>query len=400
MPFVLDRIATIDPIQTIIVRIARFLRVSLVGMSCLCVLTAGGRGQTNGSVDNPRPASGIPAPRREVEASDPAFSYQGRFDVTDRAAPVVVWESSRISFDFEGSVLALRFGRATGQNFFNAQLDGESRIVAVEPGIQAKIAWPDPIGPGRHHLVLVKRSEASAGSVAFRGIEVAPGKRVERPAPAKAALRMLFFGDSITAGACDEDGAADQWENRRTHNAELSYAALTAYAFGADFENISVSGIGIVTGYVDVTFDEIWDRLYPVRDAPRADLSAWRPDVVFLNFGGNDTSYPLSKGLPFPASFADRYVKVLAEVRSAYPDVEMVLLRGGMSETENDPVLIAAWSDVVRRVEAHDRRCCHFVFVHHTDLHPRAVDHQRMAAELIQWLRGQSFMSALGAAPS
>lgn len=372
----------------------------LVGIICLGVLIAAGRGQTFGSVEHARAISSSAAPRTVVAASDPAFRYQGRFDLTDGAAPVVIWESSRISSDFEGSTLALRFGKATGQNYFNVQVDGESGIAAVQPGDQATVVWSGSLGPGRHHLALVKRSEASAGSVAFKGIEIASGGVVEKPAPATAALRMMFFGDSITAGACDEDGAADQWKDRRTHNATLSYAALTADAFGADFENISVSGIGIVTGYVDVTFGEIWDRLYPAHDAPRANLGAWLPDVVFLNLGGNDTSFPLSKGRPFPTSFADLYVKVIAQVRSTYPDAELVLLRGGMSETENDPVLIAAWTEVARRVEAEDRRCTHFVFVHHTDLHPRVADHRLMADELIEWLRSQSFMAVRRASAS
>ncbi|MGA2018835.1 MAG: GDSL-type esterase/lipase family protein, partial [Opitutaceae bacterium] len=276
-----------------------------------------------------------------MHASDPAFRYQGRFDLTDPAAPVVVWESSRILVDFTGRSLALLFGKSTDQNFFDAQVDGESRIVAVAPGVQAAMVWPGPLGAGLHHLVLIKRSEASAGSVAFRGIEIGNDATVGYPVAGVAALKMLFLGDSITAGACDEDGNVDQWESRRTHNANLSYAALTADAFGADFENISVSGIGIVTGYVDVTFGEIWDRLYPAHGSPRADLTVWRPDVIFINLGANDTSFPKSKGKPFPLSFADRYFKVVTEVRSAYPDAELVMLRGGMSETETDPVLIA-----------------------------------------------------------
>jgi lysophospholipase L1-like esterase len=234
--------------------------------------------------------------------------------------------------------------------------------------------------------------------VAFRGIEVAPDAVVEKPVAGKAGLKMLFFGDSITAGACDEDGAADQWESRRTHNATMSYAALTANAFAADFENISVSGIGVVTGYVDVTFGEIWDRLYPAHGAPKADLTSWRPNVIFLNLGGNDTSFPKSKGRPFPPSFSDSYCRLAAEVRSAYPDAQLVLLRGGMTETEDDPVLIAAWTEAVRRVEAQDGHSSHFVLVHHTDLHPRVADHRLMADELIQWLRGQAFMASRSAA--
>lgn len=374
----------------------RFVRMQLVAAVCLCALAAAGFAQAPGF----EASAGTAATQslKVVHASDPAFRYQGRFDLTDPAAPVVVWESSRILVDFTGRSLALLFGKSTDQNFFDAQVDGESRIVAVAPGVQAAMVWPGPLGAGLHHLVLIKRSEASAGSVAFRGIEIGYDATVGYPVAGVAALKMLFLGDSITAGACDEDGNVDQWESRRTHNANLSYAALTADAFGADFENISVSGIGIVTGYVDVTFGEIWDRLYPAHGSPRADLTAWRPDVIFINLGANDTSFPKSKGKPFPLSFADRYFKVVTEVRSAYPDAELVMLRGGMSETETDPVLIAAWTEAVRRVEAQDRRSTHFVFIHHTDLHPRVADHRLMAAELCKWLSGQTFMPSRKAA--
>ena len=184
-------------------------------------------------------------------------------------------------------------------------------MIAVPAGEKAVIPWPGKLGTGPHHLALAKRSEASAGSVAFLGIEIAGGASADRPLAPQDPVNMLFFGDSITAGACDEDGPADQWETRRTHNANLSYAALTAHAFGANFQNISVSGIGIATGYVDVTFPDIWDRLYPVKGSPKADLTLFRPDVVFFNFGNNDASYPASKGQPFPPAFTHRYVAVL-----------------------------------------------------------------------------------------
>jgi lysophospholipase L1-like esterase len=367
----------------------RSVRVALAGLACLFAPASAVYAQDAGSAAAVTRGSQL---HRVVGASDQAFRYQGRLDLTDPAAPVVAWESSRISADFSGVSLSLLFGQATGQNFFDAKVDGESRIVAVEAGPRTTIVWPGPLGPGLHHLALVKRSEASAGSAAFRGIEIGSDAVAGKPVAGKGSLGILFFGDSITAGACDEDGAADQWDDRRTHNASKSYAALTADAFGADFENISVSGIGIVTGYVDVTFGEIWDRLYPVHGAPKADLTAWRPDVIFLNFGGNDTSFSKSKGRPFPASFADSYFKVVSEVRSAYPGAELILLRGGMSETETDPVLIAAWTDAVRRVEAQDPHSTHFVFTHYTDLHPRVADHRLMADELCRWLRGQPFM--------
>ncbi len=335
-----------------------------------------------------------PVVRVFVGAADKAFVYDGRFDVSDPARPVDIWESSRISVDFKGPVLALCFGRATGENYFNAEVDGRSAVVSVSPGEESFIAWTGPLGPGLHHLRLVKRSEASAGTVVFRGLELAAGGQVRRPEATDARMRILFYGDSVGAGACAEDGARDQWQSRRTHNATVSFMALTAEAFGADFQNISVSGIGIVTGYVDITFAEIWDRLYPAKGSAKADLASWQPDVIIVNLGDNDASYPHDHGLPVPASFADRYVELYASVRRAYPLAEIVSVRGGMTQGSTDPTLGAAWTEAVRRIEARDPRACHFAFSHWTDLHPRVADHRRLADELIAWLRTQPFMAA------
>ncbi len=341
-----------------------------------------------------RPVASWAASRVYVAASDRAFVYDGRFDMADPAAPVDIWESSRISVDFQAATLALRFGRSTGENFFNLKVDGRSAVISASPGEGSTVPWTETLGPGLHHMVLVKRSEASAGTAVFRGVELSAGGWARRPEEPRTRMRILFFGDSVGAGACAEDGAKDQWESRRTHDATVSFMALTAGAFGADFQNISVSGIGIVTGYVDIAFGEVWDRLYPARGSARADLAAWPPDVVVINLGDNDASYPHDHGLAFPGSFAERYVDLYSAVRGAYPRAEIVSVRGGMTQGSTDPTLGAAWADAVGRIEVRDPKTCHFAFSHWTDLHPRVEDHRKLADELIAWLRTQPFMAA------
>ena len=66
-----------------------------------------------------------PAPPRTIGAADPAFLYEGRFDPSSPSAPVVIWESSRISIDFDGASLALLFGHAGWQDYFDVQVDGD-----------------------------------------------------------------------------------------------------------------------------------------------------------------------------------------------------------------------------------------------------------------------------------
>jgi lysophospholipase L1-like esterase len=329
---------------------------------------------------------------RLVPASDPRFSYEGRIDFSDPAAPVIIWQASRIGIDFEGDRLALCFERVSGQSYFNVQVDDAQYLVGLRDGRVQCFRFERALGPGRHRLTLFKRSEANAGTVRFLGIQVANGAQVWRPAPTDYRLAMLFVGDSITVGACNEDGPKDQWDNRATHNNALSYAALTAQAFSADYRNIAVSGMGVVTGWVSVHASQIWNRLYPRTNSATADLKSWQPNVVFVLLGDNDNSFTRDHHRPFPATFADAYVALIRSIREAYPAAHLVLLRGGMYGGMQSVPLREAWDQAVARLETDDPNVSHFVFVHWSKNHPRVADDRALADELIAWLGRQDFM--------
>jgi lysophospholipase L1-like esterase len=326
-----------------------------------------------------------------IPANDPRFRYEGRIDFSDRSGPVVVWQGSRIRLDFAGTQLSLRFGGAIGQNFFNAEVDGVNTVVAANEGGERRLEVPLP-GPGRHRLVLFKRSEATAGQARFAGVEIAAGAAAGAPPAPGYKLRMEFFGDSIMVGACNEDGAMDQWADRHTHNNALSYTTLTAAAFSADYRCLAVSGMGVATGWTELKAGQAWDRLYPRADAPRADLSAWQPDVAFLNFGENDDSFPRAHGQEFPAGYTTGYVALVKAIRAAYPRTQLVILRGGMYGGAQSAPLREAWTAVGRRLEADDPGVSHFVFTHWSSNHPRVSDDRIMADELIAWLKARPFM--------
>lgn len=334
------------------------------------------------------------SPMQSIPAEDPRFRYEGRFDQSNPAAPVIIWQASRISIDFEGPVLALRFEWIEGQNYFDATVDNMAAVLAVNKADQSRLELPQPLDTGRHRLTLFKRSEAAAGTARFRGIDIALGAHAWTPVAPNYKLKLQFSGASITVGACNEDGATDQWDDRSTHNNARSFAAFTAAAFDADYRNISVSGMGIVLGYVEPRADQIWDRVYPVATSPRADLSAWTPDVICLHFGENDDSFATKNSLPFPASFVDRYIALVKAVRTAYPVAQIVILRGGMYGGANSEVLREAWGTVVRRLKATDPRVHSYVFQHWSSTHPRVADARAMADELTAWLEKQKFMQA------
>jgi lysophospholipase L1-like esterase len=327
-----------------------------------------------------------------IPASDARFRYEGRMDFSDQSGPVVVWAGSRISLDFAGPHLAVRFAESSGQNYFNVQVDGANTILGVAPGATAQFEIPVMAGPGRHHLVLFKRSEGAKGQVRFGGVELAAGAQAWAPEAPAYRLKIEFFGDSITVGACNEDGAVDQWEDFRTHNHALSYDCLTSQAFHADHRAVAVSGMGIVSGWIDVLAGQVWDKLYPVPDSARADLKTWQPDVAFVNLGENDSSFALAHAQPFPSGFAAGYVALVKAIRAAYPKAQLVLLRGGMYGGAKDPAFRAGWETAVKELEAGDSRIRHFVFTHWSTNHPRVADDQALADELTVWLKRQAFM--------
>jgi lysophospholipase L1-like esterase len=329
---------------------------------------------------------------RRIRAADARFRYEGRFDFSDETAPVVIWQASRIGIEFEGRALALVFGEPAGQSWFDVAIDDLRFVIGLRSGANQRWEPQRALGPGRHRLTITKRSEAAAGHVRFEGVEIAEGKRAWPPAPAPHPLGMEFFGDSITVGACDEDGEADQWEDRRTHNNARSYGALTAAAFAADYRSTAVSGMGISEGWAEVRAAEAWDRLYPRADAPRADLESWQPDLAFVNLGENDASFTRARGRPLPADFSGRYVALARAIRAAYPKARLVLLRGGMENGAQDPELRRAWDAAVAEVEAGDPAVSHFVFTHWSRRHPRVADHEKMAAELVAWLKRQAIL--------
>jgi lysophospholipase L1-like esterase len=331
-----------------------------------------------------------------ISAADPRFLYEGRFDFANSNAPVVIWQASRISLDFSGDSVRPLFSDAKGQCFFNVEVDGSNTVVEVLEGKPINPAKLSSLGAGRHHLAIFKRSEADAGTVRFRGIEIAPTAEAWASPNISYKLKMEFFGDSITVGACNEDGLADQWDNRRTHDSAFSYAALTAAAFSADYRNTAVSGMGIATGWVKPKAGEVWDRLYPNPASPRADLSQWTPQIVFVNFGENDASFPNAHGQPFPTNYTAGYVSLVRVIRQAYPAAKIVLLRGGMFNGAKSEPLRQAWEAAVRQIETTDQSVSHFVFQHWTGSgnHPRLADDRAMADELIAWLKRQDFMKS------
>jgi lysophospholipase L1-like esterase len=359
----------------------------------ICLLSSCAVSLVPTASNQPKVAPATAVSSTTVVASDPRFLYEGRLDPSNPEAPGIIWQGSRIRLGFLGDSLTLHFSDVKGQVFFDSMVDGHKTIIELRQSAQPIDVALQGLGSGPHELVLFKRSEAAAGSTRFTGVTLAPGAKAFAAAKPDYRDSFQFVGDSITVGACNEDGAEDQWEDRRTHNNALSYGAMTAAAFSADYRNIAVSGMGVAIGWIAPKAGEIWDRVYPEPTSPRADLSSWKPRVIFVNLGENDDSYSKAKNLPFPSEeYTNGYISLVQAMRAAYPDSQIVILRGGMFGGAQSERLRLPWEAAVKELETADPHVIHFVFKHWSSTHPRVSDHRAMADELIAWLKTQPFM--------
>jgi lysophospholipase L1-like esterase len=247
----------------------------------------------------------------------------------------------------------------------------------------------EPLPSGRHELRVVKRTEAAMAEVRLYGLRLAEDGQLLAPPPARR-LRLEFYGDSITAGACNGDMGTDQYDDLSTHDGTRAYGALAAQRLDADYVGIAVSGIGITRTWGDLLMPQIWDRVAPHLDAPRAPLDARAPDVVLVNLGQNDHGLPASRGEPFPDDFAARYLAFVRQLRHRYPQARVVLLIGGMTAWKEEPRLQPAIQAAARQLRAEgDRHVWTYTFDAFSFAHPRLDTHRQMADELVAFLTAQ-----------
>jgi len=362
-------------------RPASFIAVMAAGL-----LPPALRAQQPGDFE-PLPARDTAPGWQLVHARDPGLRYVGRFDTSMPNAPLLAWNGSEIRARFSGTRLALRLQATRGTSFYTVEVDGRRHMLALRG--EGAMDWRlrKPLRPGAHELRLIKRTEAAMAEARFLGLLLADDGQLLAP-PRPRPLRLEFYGDSITAGACNGDMEIDQYDDLSSHDGTRAYGALAAERLGADYVGIAVSGIGITRTWGDVLMPQVWDRVAPHADAPLAPLGAHPPDVVLVNLGQNDHGLPASLGEPFAADFSERYLAFVRGLRLRYPQAKLVLLLGGMSAWQEQPALEHTLAETARRLqEEGDRRIWTYRFDAFAWAHPRIDVHAQMADELVSFLR-------------
>jgi len=325
-------------------------------------------------------------PGQPIAADDARLRWVGRIGSVP-GGKLLAWSGSELRARFTGRELGLSFASTHwGTSYFTLEIDGRRHVLAAPGNAASDWRLREPLSDGPHELRLVKRTEGSMAETVFTGLRLAEGSRLLDPPPARP-LKLEFYGDSITAGACNGDIADDQYEDLYPHDGTKAYGAVTAQRLGADYVGIAVSGIGITATWHDLLMPQVWDRYAPRKDAPVAPPDARAPDVVLLNLGQNDHGFPASKGQGIAPDFGERYLAFVRQLLGRYPNAKLVLLMGGMSAPREQPAIPHAVQRAVQKLRSEgDAKVWSYSFQAFSWAHPRIDVHTLMADELTQFL--------------
>jgi hypothetical protein len=333
------------------------------------------------------------AAQNVLNYNDPHIRYSGRIDYKDDAA-ILSWSGSSVTVNFNGTGIAIKIKDERGDNFFNEILDGKVITVDHDTSKQVRTIAVHNLKQGRHNFQLFKRTEWSMGKTWVYQATIEGGQAL--PAPPFLHRKMEYFGDSITCGYADEDTSGKDRGTSPYENGYLSYAAITARHFNAEFHNTSKSGIGVMVSWFPLIMPEMYDRLDATDPESKWDFKKYRPQLVVINLFQNDSWIVKLSGNPqFKARFGstpptteaivDAYTSFVKSVRSRYPDAQIICALGSMDATRTG----SPWPGYIEKAVAalqDPKIYTHFFPYKNTAGHPNVNEQQAMADDLIHYI--------------
>ncbi|OGS24910.1 MAG: hypothetical protein A2297_03680, partial [Elusimicrobia bacterium RIFOXYB2_FULL_48_7] len=257
-----------------------------------------------------------------ITPDDPNIQYFGRVNFSNPQKPVFDWEGVYFKAVFEGTSCGVKF-EDQGTNYFDIFIDGA--LWANTGPIAGNVTYTGVQGLSNstHTILVSRRSETNNGTgTAFAGFVLDSGSSLAIP-PARPIRRMEFVGDSITAGYGAEAVSTEAYTNAKT-NAYLTYAALTARNFNAEYSLIARSGRGMIRNNGELgpvsaqPMPSYYEQTQVRVSSNNWDFAASQADAVLITLGTNDFSGN-SSYWPDKTTFETAYIQFVQKVRVKYP---------------------------------------------------------------------------------
>jgi hypothetical protein len=188
---------------------------------------------------------------------------------------------------------------------FQFVLDGQASVAVTRPAAPV-LTWTRQLAPGKHTLTITKINQAAGGSAWLQSVAVGGGTFLPPPqSPGQASgRRMLFMGDSYTAGSGSAGNSSCTNLAFENEDALRTYAMATARHFDADAQLLAWAGAGLnvpvrrqASGrlftaaereIVSPLMAELFSRADALTASTQANLQSFIPQIVVLAAGTND----------------------------------------------------------------------------------------------------------------
>ena len=263
----------------------------------------------------------------ETPASDARIEYTGR-TLTSGNDVSYDWSGVYFRVRFKGPYLAMKCSD-TKNCWFNLWVDKEMSPEAdrkfMVGAADTLIVLAEGLEKGEHEVILQKRTEGEQGRFTVHSF-LSEGEILQ--ASGRKERHIEFIGDSYTAGYGTESASGNDPFLPETENCNLTYAAIAARYFDADFNLVSHSGQGVCRNYDDYrpgynmpdrysqTFDESTTETWSPSMAP------YTPDIVVIYLCTNDFS---TARQPHELIFAQRYIELLNKIKANYGEEVPIL---------------------------------------------------------------------------
>lgn len=336
----------------------------------------------------------LPIDGNYIKADASQIQYIGRVKFLNTKA-LFNYPGTQIRARFNGTSLKMVCRPMTG--YFMAQIDNsEAFKVTFNSENDSVVTLATALTNKVHNVKLMYVIEGLFRDPEFYGFVLdKDAYLLERsPLPER---KIEFIGNSITCGYGIESTNASDPFKEETENHWLTYANIISDSLNAAHTSISRSGIGVYRNYngPKTGNKDIMPALYEYtlfnKTTDKWDFSKYRPQLVCINLGTND----FSTNNYDEKLYEKNYRMFLSMVRSYYPDAKIVMLTGPMlGDKENNiekEILNRICKDVNKKG---DKQVFRFDFTPQTgDLgygacwHPSTKQHQKMAGELLPFLR-------------
>ena len=295
-----------------------------------------------------------------VAPPNPHFVYDGRFDLTDPAAPVFGWSDSGFRLAFRNSTfvkVAIK-DQQSPACWYHVWIDG----VSVYSGINGKAKMKfDSSQFDRtkdvHMIRVAKRSEIRDGANILVSVTLSDGaETVEMPAEYVRKRKIEVIGDSSACGYGVLGKNSTCKASAETLDGTSSYAEFVAEAFDAELNLQCWSGIGVfmnngADGPSEKPMPYVYKYTTSENNTQLWDMNRYHPDAIVIIIGSNDYK-KVNARYPTDEEFIGAWTTFVKSLIEAHPDTHV--FASTMSDVE------IAHTNVKKACESLGDKCTHF----------------------------------------